>query len=217
MLRSMLLSVLACALTLSGQVAVNAGESTALPPPAEAFGADVATALQARRATREFSDKAVDLQTLSNLLWAADGINRADSRKRTAPFAMGIHPIVIYALTADGASRYDVEAHALVKVSDKDLRAQSGTQPFVRNAQVPVVFVFTYDSARGMPRADARANELFAWNGLGAIQQNLALACAAMKMGGVVVASIDKDMLKAELQLVDTETPLTIQPVGYLK
>ena len=204
------------AFALAGSaVAGEDAAPVALPKPVETFAADLMDALRGRQSTREFADKDVDLQTLANLLWAADGVNRPDIKKRTAPFATGINPVNVYVLKADGSFRYDVDAHALVPVGTRDLRPIIGMQPFVASA--PVVFLFAYDSTKGNPKSDDRQNEIWAWNGLGAIQQNLSLACAAQKMGGVVVASVKKDVAKAELNLAETETALTIQPVGFLK
>ena len=59
-----------------------------LPPPQIHGGKPVMEALSLRSSNRDFADEDLPDQTLSNLLWAAFGINRPGSGLRTAPSAV---------------------------------------------------------------------------------------------------------------------------------
>jgi len=99
-----------------------------LPPPQKEIGKPLMQALSLRQSSREFSPKTLPLQELSNLLWAADGINRAESGKRTAPSAMNWQETDVYVILAEGAFLYDAKAAALTPVIAGDLRALAGAR-----------------------------------------------------------------------------------------
>lgn len=101
--------------------------STQLPAPQTDIGRPLMQVLNERRSTRTFSTKPLSLQTLSNLLWAAAGINRSDTNKRTAPSARNWQEIDIYVSTADGLYRYAPPTHALRLIHGKDIRALKAT------------------------------------------------------------------------------------------
>ncbi|MFP4446550.1 MAG: nitroreductase family protein, partial [Desulfosudaceae bacterium] len=85
----------------------------ALPEPQMDTGRPLMRVLQERHSTRSFSDRMLPEQKLSNLLWAAFGVNRPDSGKRTAPSARNWQEIDIYVATADGLYLYDAGGHEL--------------------------------------------------------------------------------------------------------
>ena len=96
--------------------------------------------LKDRKSAREFGPGTLSPQTLSNLLWAAFGINRPDGH-RTAPSAMNWQEVSIYVATAEGVYIYDAKANALNPVLPGDFRAATGTQSFVKDAAVNLVYV----------------------------------------------------------------------------
>ncbi len=98
-------------------------------------------ALKDRKSTREFDSKTLSQQELSNLLWAAWGINRPDSGKRTAPSALNHQEIDVYVVSAEGAYRYDPKNHAMIPIASGDIRPFTGTQPFAADAAVNFVYV----------------------------------------------------------------------------
>ncbi|MDD5020401.1 MAG: SagB/ThcOx family dehydrogenase, partial [Candidatus Omnitrophica bacterium] len=112
-----------------------------LPPPQTDGGMPLMRALKQRQSRREFSDKELSLQDLSNLLWAAFGINRADSGGRTAPSAHNAQEIDIYVAVKGGLFLYDARNHMLEPVLPEDIRPATGQQPFVKNAPVNLIFV----------------------------------------------------------------------------
>ncbi len=95
-----------------------------LDPPNLKAGPPLMEALSLRASARAWSDKDLSKQDLSNLLWAANGINRPDSGKRTAASAKNSQDVDIYVLMKDGAYLYDAKQHALVPVVSGDLRSK---------------------------------------------------------------------------------------------
>ena len=132
--------IITAALTAMLAVATFATEARAqevsLPiPKSSKVEGSLIKALEDRRSTRTFTDKAVSDQTLSELLWAANGINRADGR-RTAPSARNKQDVTIYVGKADGTYRYEPKGHKLVKIGSGDLRkAVSGRNTFIQTAE----------------------------------------------------------------------------------
>jgi hypothetical protein len=97
-------------------------------------------ALKLRHSTREYSDRPLPAQTLSDLLWAAFGINRPNG-DRTAPYGRHIMVIDIYVAMVDGVWTYEPKAHVLLPYLTGDIRAQTGLQDFVGTAPLNLVYV----------------------------------------------------------------------------
>lgn len=97
--------------------------------------------LNSRKTQREFSAKELSLQDISDLLWAADGINRQDSGLRTAPSAMNMQEIDIYLAKEDGLFLYDPKINSLDPILMQDIRELTGKQPFVKDAPVDLIYV----------------------------------------------------------------------------
>ena len=111
-------------------------------------------ALQRRRTAREFSPEELNDRHLSQLLWAAYGINRIDGR-RTAPAAMGIYALRIYAILPDGIYSYRPEGNELIEILAGDFRGFSGKQDFVADAPLNIVIYADYKAFRtGDPKVD---------------------------------------------------------------
>ena len=105
-----------------------------LPPPQKNIGIPLMQALNLRQSIREYSTKKLPLQELSNLLWAAWGINRPERDLRTAPSASNRQELDVYAVMEEGVYLYDAQAHALEPVLAGDIRSSTGTQEFVGTA-----------------------------------------------------------------------------------
>lgn len=185
-----------------------------LPPPQTAGGKPLMQALQMRASAREFAPDALPAQTLSNLLWAAWGINRPDSGKRTAPSARNWQEIDVYAILEQGTFLYDAVAHRLKPVAAGDHRAAAGRQDFARVA--PVTLVLVADSAR-MQNAPADQVETYAAADAAFISQNIYLFCASEGLATGVRASVDKPALTQALRLGDTQLVTFAQSVGFKK
>lgn len=184
-------------------------QETALPKPTQSNVAGSLTkALQDRHSTRTFTDKAVTDQTLADLLWAADGVNRNDG-KRTAPSAMNRQDVTIYVGKADGTFRYDAATNKLVKIGGSDLRkAAAGRNKFIETA--PVVLVIASDTGL------TGGNKAISGLNVGAVMQNVYLYCAANGLATVCCYAGDepKDMQKF-LGIKENILPLVYMPVGY--
>jgi SagB-type dehydrogenase family enzyme len=196
-------------LSLAGQ----ALKPLKLPPPQTDGGRPLMQVLKDRKSTREFGPGALSPQILSNLLWAAFGINRADGR-RTAPSAMNWQEVSIYVATGEGVYVYDAKENALNPVVAGDLRAATGTQPFVKDAAVNLVYVSDLSKTSRAAGSDA---EVLTAADVGFIAQNVYLYCASEGLATVVRASVDKPGLAKTLNLQPSQKIILAQSVGYPK
>jgi nitroreductase len=186
-------------------------KSRNLPPTRSDGGMPLVAALKLRRSTREYSDRPLSPQTLSDLLWAAFGINRP-SGDRTAPYWRHIMVMDIYAAMADGVWLYDPKAHALAPHLPDDIRAQTGTQDFVGTAPLNLVYV-----AHGERMTDISPEQrrLYASVDTGFIGQNVYLFCASMGLATVFRGAVDYPTLDRILHLPEQQFVTFAQTVGY--
>jgi len=203
----------AAALAGTSSLAAAEAKIVKLPPAKTSGGVPLMQALTLRRSTREYADRPLPLQLLSDLLWAAFGINRS-SGDRTAPYWRHIMVIDIYAAMADGVWYYDPKAHALQQHLAADIRAQTGLQDFVANAPLNLVYVARGERMRDVSPADRR---LYASVDTGFIGQNVYLFCASEGLATVFRGAVDYKKLAAAMHF-DAEQFVTFaQTVGYAR
>ena len=179
-----------------------------LNAPDKTRGSAVMKALSDRKSVREYAEKEISLQDLSDLLWAAVGVNRPDG-KRTAPTAVNAQEIDIYVVRADGAYVYDATAHSLMPVAKGDFRkAVAGGQDFVNSAPLCLIMV------ANLEKMD---NPLIAAIDAGIAGQNINIFCSGVGLCTVPRASWDKEELKKVLKLSDRQQIMLNNPVGYPK
>jgi SagB-type dehydrogenase family enzyme len=207
--------VLVVMLTWSALASAQEPNSILLPKPQTDGGKPLMQALKDRKTAREFSSEKLPLQTLSNMLWAANGINRPDSKKHTAPTAMNCQEIDIYIATADGLYLYDANSNMLKAVLAEDIRVATGPQPFVKDAPVNLVFVADYSKMMRMRSDEDKA--FFAATDTGYISQNVYLFCASEGLATVVRGMVDKQALPKVMKLRDNQKIILAQTVGYPK
>ena len=183
-----------------------AAQDLVLPPPVTTGGKPLMEAFNDRQTTREFSDKELDLQTLSDLLWSAYGFNRDD--KRVVPSANNKQEFTVYVVMKSGVYVYDAKANLLVFKKSGDFRAITGKQDFVSVAPVNLVFVADLNVITSRETANADC---------GFISQNVYLYCASADLGTVVRGWFDADELRKGLELPDNQEPILTQTVGYKK
>lgn len=184
-----------------------------LPKPQTDVGRPLMQVLKDRSTARAFSPDKLPAQVLSNLLWAAFGINRPDSGKRTAPSAMNWQETDIYVAIADGLYVYDAKAHQLNPVLRDDVRAQTGVQPFVKDAPVDLVYVADLaKTGSGSPDRD-----MYVAADVGFIAQNVYLFCASEGLAVVVRGSVDRPALAKVMRLRPDQKIILAQTVGYPK
>ena len=168
-----------------------------LEAPDLSRGKAVMQALSERQSTREFSDKELSIKDLSDLLWAANGINRPESGKRTAPSALNRQDVKVYVCMKSGSYLYEPGKQTLVLLSEGDARPVD---------IAPVCLVLVTDSNEMMAAIDA-----------GIVSQNISLFCSGTGLATVPRASMDKAALREALKLSDKQEPMLNHPVGYFK
>jgi len=198
---------------LAGAAAAADLTGIQLAKPDTKGGMPLMQALNARQTGRAFSPEKLSPQMLSNLLWAAFGVNRPDG-KRTAPSANNRQTIDIYVTLPDAAYLYNAKEHRLEPVADGDLRAATGAQPFVSEA--PLNLVYVSDTAKMATTSEAD-RALYAGAETGFISQNVYLFCASEGLATVVRASVDRAALSKAMQLRPQQQITLVQSVGYPK
>ncbi len=191
-----------------------------IPPPPDiclpdadmSGGIPLMAALKHRRSSRAFATRTLPDDVLSNLLWAANGINRPETGGRTAASVCNWQEIDIYVLRAEGSYAYDPQAHRLTGVIAGDLRAAAGVQGFV--AKAPVVLVYVADLAK-MTGADADGQRFYPASDTGYVSAAVYLYCASQGLATVALISVDKPVLHRRLALRVDQAIILTQPVGY--
>ena len=211
-MRSLLFVLIVC---MAGMTAYAQGlQEIKLNAPNKERGSATMKALSERISLREFDSKALSLQDLSDLLWAANGINRPDGR-RTAPTAGNKLEIDVYAILAEGAYFYDAQAHSLKPVASGDYRGLVAmAQDFAKTAPVSLVIVMNLEKM-GDPAVEQ--TKLMASVDAGIVCQNINVFCSAVGLATVPRATMDKAELQKVLKLSATQIPIMNNPVGYKK
>jgi nitroreductase len=188
-------------------------QSLDLPAPQKTGGMPLMDALAKRSTARAFDSKELSPQQLSSLLWAAFGINRPDG-KRTAPSARNYQETDIYVLLKQGAYVYSAQSNKLELVVAEDIRALGGTQAFVKDAPVTLVFVADLSKMGG----GSNENKMNTANiDVGYISQNVYLYCASERLVTGARMSVDKATLGPKLKLRPEQMIILAQSVGYPK
>ena len=185
-----------------------------LSPPELAGDKSLLQALQARQSIRDYSDRPLTNQDVSNLLWAAWGVNRPQHDGRTTPRWRGAYLLDVYVVRADGVWLYEPKSHRLLFHMAGDLRGQTTSgQPFVATA--PLNLVYAIDTAKMPNTTDA---EKYATSGAtaGVTAQNVYLYCASAGLATVLRESVPA-ALAATLQLPQGQIIQFAQTVGYPK
>ena len=157
-------------------------------------GIPIMQALEKRQSTRQFSSKELSLQDISDLLWAANGINRPESGKRNEPSDMNHQDIKVYVCTAKGSYLYNHQKHTLVPISSGDSRP----------AAAPVCLILVSDTNKEWGAIDA-----------GIVSQNISLFCSGTGLATYPRGSMDKDTLYKALKLTGQQAIMLCHPVGY--
>ncbi len=190
-------------------VCLNA-QDMELPAPNREGGMPLMQALAKRQSSRLFSPRELPTQILSDLLWAAFGVNRPDG-KRTAPSSNNTQAIDIYVCLPNGVFLYDARRHALKAYLANDIRKATGRQSFTQIAPVNLVYVANLDRLRG--RDEQRT--FYSATDTGFISQNVYLYCAATGLNTVVLGYVEREQLHQALKLSDKQTVVLTQPVGF--
>lgn len=214
-----------------------------LNAPDKTRGLPLMEAISVRASARDFLEKDVSLQDLSDLLWAANGINRPDG-KRTASSAMNAQDVDIFVFTKDGAYLYDAKAGVLNPIVAGDYREQIGMRPGGpggpppgppgqkpegppmpkpgegpgggKPTPAPILLVLVSNASRferGTPELK------YEWGAIdcGIVSQNISLFCAATGLATRPRAGMDKDKIRTLLKLKNDQHIFLNHPVGFRK
>ena len=173
--------------------------------------ATLMNALLERQTNRSFSSQELSWQQLSEILWAANGVNRPDNGKRTAPSARNAQEIDIYAFTASGVFFYDAENHQLKRISDKDSRQGVYDRGDFHKAPLILVYVGNFDKMQGF---DEDARNFYSATDVGFVSQNVYLYCATQGLSTVICGSFNREGADKVLKIKNGKL-LLAQPVGY--
>lgn len=188
------------------------GPSLVLPPPAVEAEGTLMQALRRRSSTRVFARRALPLEVLSTLLWAAFGINRPETGGRTAPSAHNWQEVDVYAALPTGTYCYEPEGHRLTLAAPGDLRALTGTQDFVGSAPLDLVYVADFARMDGVNDAE---RDFLAGADAAVIAQNVYLYAASVGLATVVRALIDRGALARAMGLRRQQRIVLAQCVGF--
>ncbi len=202
-------------------------ESIALPEPSLEGGASLADAFRLRRTVREFSDRSLSRQILSDCLWAACGINRHDGpfglAGRTAASASNSQEVDVYVALPSGVFRYEASSHELTPVVAGDLRRLAlNARQLDGGAKAPVRLIYVADIARlehtsgfdepGLHDPEVQKSYYFVDAGL--IAGNVYLFAASRGLAAWF-HNCDRPALSSTLGLTPSQRPLFGQTVGY--
>lgn len=208
---------------LASAVLAKSAQAQALPEVMNGFGTvSVRDALAKRESIRTYSDRAIDDDQLLALLWAANGVNRADVDGRTAPSWRTAKDTEIYVARATGVDRFDPVENTLANLSSTDIRGVLSPQPFVGTA--PVVLVYVTELSRILAAAGLDVNALDAVTedhriaahvNTAVVAQNVYLFCAAEELGTCLVGGADRAAAATALELTEGQLVTYVQPVGH--
>ncbi|MBR2345241.1 MAG: nitroreductase family protein [Lentisphaeria bacterium] len=181
-------------------VMLLSGTDIQLPVPQKSGGMGLNEVLNTRRSVRRFTEKAVTLQELSDILWSANGITRANG-KRTAPSALNKQEIMLYVTMKEGSFLFDPVLGRLQEVSPEDLRKYAGKY------NAPCYIILVADTKK-------QNREIFAAIDTGYVSQNIYLAATARNLGTCAMGSIaDRKILQEKLALQNNKIML-VHPLG---
>lgn len=190
-------------------------EPIQLPSPASSGGVPLADALARRQTAREFSPRALPLETLSGILWSAYGINRPATGGRTAPSAHNWQTIDVYVVLKSGIYLYDPKAHRLLPEAQGDHRPLAGTQDFVNTAPANLVLVARMEKTK--KSAEDSDADILSWVSIeaGTISQNAALYCAAHGLNSVLRVGVQRAALSKLLNLPPSAKIILAHTIGF--
>jgi len=186
-----------------------------LNPPDLTRGLTVMKALSLRASERDFDTISLSLQDLSDLLWAANGINRPESGKRTAPSAINAQDIDVYVFIKSGVYLYNPNKHLLDFIISGDYRKLvAGRQENI--AKAPVMCLLVSDISR-FSRGEDSLKLVWASEDAGIVSQNISIFCASVGLATVPRATMDSQKLREILKLKESQHLMLNNPVAYKK
>lgn len=185
-----------------------------LPKPELDKGKSLMECLEKRQTTRTFTTEKLNNQKISNILWAANGLNRPAENRYTAPTAMNMQELSLYLAKDDGLYFYNPIDNSLEKLANEDIRKETGTQVFVGKADFELIIVADI-TKMGKVQDPARYN-FYAGRDAGYISQNIYLICASEGVGTVARGSFDNDKIVKLMKLDRNKFITLVHTIGYI-
>lgn len=185
-----------------------------LPKPELDKGKTLMECLQNRHTTRNFTSEKLDNQKISNILWAANGLNRPEQNRYTAPTAMNMQELSLYLAKEDGLYFYNPIDNILERLSDEDIRKETGTQDFVGKADFELIIVA--DISKMEKVQDPAKYNFYAGRDAGYISQNIYLICASEGLGTVARGSFDNEKIVKLMKLDKNKFITLVHTIGYI-
>jgi SagB-type dehydrogenase family enzyme len=219
---STFLSLFITFLSVSGGEKMSIAESTVkLPEPRYKSQVSIEEAILKRRSIRNYLEKPIDLNELSQLLWSIQGITDKERKFRTAPSAGALYPLEVYVIVGkvsslqEGIYRYLPFGHEVIKIKEGDYREELSkaalNQACVSDAAIDIVISGVYER---ITKKYGERGIRYTYMEAGHAAQNAYLQAEALDLGTVVVGAFRDEMVKNVLNLKEEETPLYIMPVG---
>lgn len=189
-----------------------------LPTPDREGDVSVEKALWARKSVRRFLPRELTVKQISQILWAAKGINRPGKNQRTCPSAGGAYPLITYIAMGKGVYRYYPDGHRLRRIIREDKRKEISVaaleQEWVEKAPISIIITAIYE--RTTARYGKRG-EMYVHMEAGHAAQNVHLQAAALGLGSVPVGAFIDARIAKIIKCTEQEIPIYIIPVGYEK
>jgi SagB-type dehydrogenase family enzyme len=217
MMKKVFLSVVVLFCFVSFSIAAELNPIKLLPPDLKG-GKSLMQSLQERKTSRSFSTKKLPIEIISSLMWAACGINRPDSGKRTAPTALNWQEIDVYVAMEEGLYLYNAKAHVLEPVLRTDLR--KNTTDFLQPSRssvagAPLQLIYVADYSKMSFVANDEEKKLYSAADTGFIAQNVYLYCASIGLATVIRGMVNRETLSKDMKLRDKQKIILVQAVGY--
>jgi SagB-type dehydrogenase family enzyme len=195
-----------------------------LPPPQTDGQTSIEHAIANRRSVRDFRPRALNLQQISQLLWAGQGITGAEGVKRAAPSAGATYPMDLYIVIGSGSSDeikegiylYQPSKHQLKRIKSSDVRNKLSSaalnQKWINQAPVCMVITAVYERTTEKYR---NRGKRYVHMEAGHIAENIYLQCESLELGTVVIGAFDDPEVQSVLGIEKIQNPLYIMPIGY--
>lgn len=202
-----LLTFLCIGITLSAQNTIKLNE------PNKQRGVPVMQAFENKKPISTFESKTISIQDLSDLLWAANGINRTETSKITMPTVQNSHDIDIYVALEEAVYLYDAFSNSLSLITEGDHRDASGKK--TDESLPPCTLYLVCDASKHRPGNDSsHASDMNKVNA-GVVSQNISLFCAGTGLGTKPGMGMNKTKLRKVLKLTDSQDLVLNHRIGY--
>jgi len=188
-----------------------------LPVPKIKSEMSLEEAIITRRSIRSFDGKELNLEQISQILWAAQGIT--DERgHRAAPSAGALYPLEIYVVKKDGIYHYIPEGHKIEMILKGDARKKLSDvclgQKWVEDAPIDIIITGIYKRTT-IKYGDRGIRYVYLEAGTAC--QNILLQAVSLGLGAVPVGAFHDNQIQEVLNLEKEEIPLFVIPIGYEK